>query len=226
MARKCWVGKYYVDSNGWQLKDSIVDGCWLNAAGKKTIKIKKWKGDYIFVGDSRFVEMSVTDASLDTLYLAKRGSGYVWLTTTAEQMLKECLDVRPDVTVIFEHGVNDFVNINWYIEYYRKLITQYPQTAFYFMAVTPVDQELLKIYCRNSYARGLNNSVIREFNAKLEEAFPEKYIDTYSFLMETGFETADGLHYLDTTYDNLRNYIIEHVKRHMKLERPRYGMKR
>ncbi|HIR28156.1 MAG TPA: hypothetical protein IAB84_09350, partial [Candidatus Choladousia intestinigallinarum] len=80
MAVDRWAGSYYVGKDGARLKDCVVDGYYLNSSGKKTVKV--FKGDYIFLGDSRMVGMKKTYNPSNTLYIAKEGIGYPWLKST------------------------------------------------------------------------------------------------------------------------------------------------
>ena len=44
------------------------------------------------------------------------------------------------------------------------------------------------------------------FNEKIKES-SAIYIDTYGYLIEDGFESPDGLHYNNSTYQKIYNYI-------------------
>ncbi len=56
----------------------------------------------------------------------------------------------------------------------------------------------------------MSNEQIENFNAKLQaELDPRiKWIDSYSYLTQTGYSTSDGLHYDKNTYRNLYSYYM------------------
>ena len=199
-----WVGKYYVGEDGFRLTSCEKDGYWLNENGAKTVKV--FRGSYIFAGDSRMVGMYQTVAPGDTLFLAKVGCGYSWLSTSAGVKLRYYLDANPDVKVVLAYGVNDLGNIDRYIAYYRSLITLYPDTRFYIMSVNPVDDEYLKKNQPTTY-QWVNDALIQQFNKKLKAAFGKQYINTYSYLKKQGFSSNDGVHYTADTYQTLYTYL-------------------
>jgi hypothetical protein len=212
MAVSCWVGDYYVGPEGVRLKNCVVGNYWLNDEGKKTIKVSSFRGNYIFVGDSRTDGMSEAVTSSDVLFIAKRGSGYDWLSSEADETLRAWLNARPDVTVVLAHGINDLENIGSYITYYKKLIAQYPKAKIYVMSVNPVNLQLMKEKRPTAYAKGITNATITSFNKKLKKAFGERYIDTYSYLSQRGFTTTDGVHYPNWLYKDIYRYVIKKIK--------------
>lgn len=196
-----WVGSYYVGSNGARKTNCFVDGYYLDANGKKTVK--KFNGKYIFVGDSRTLEMKSVIAPADTLYIAKVSSGYSWLESSAGPLLKEYLYLNPNVKVVLAFGVNDLGNIQSYITYYRSLIKEYPKTKFYVLSVNPVDEKKGK---ENGYT--VKNSQIVAFDKKLRTAFGTSvYINSYKYIKSRGVDTRDGIHYESQVYIDLYNFI-------------------
>ena len=200
-----WVGSYYVGSNGARLTDCVKDGWYLDTTGKKAYKV--FSGKYIFVGDSRMVGMENAVASTDTLYIAKVGMGYAWLTSTADKTLREQLKARPTLTVVFGFGVNDLGNIEKYITYYRQIIKDFPKAKFYFLSVNPVDEVK-----EAKYGYKVKNSAIASFNRRLYLAFRTKYVNSYAYLKQNSFATVDGVHYTQATYRKLRNFIITKIR--------------
>jgi hypothetical protein len=51
----------------------------------------------------------------------------------------------------------------------------------------------------------VRNASIDDFNSRLEEAFPDRYLDTWSYFMEYGVSSADGVHYSGNTYAALED---------------------
>lgn len=155
----------------------------------------------VFVGDSRTIGMR--DAVNDgCTYIGKEGEGYMWFSSEGVQELDAVLAGNPGQTVIFNFGVNDPANISLYIDLYTALEETYPGASFYYMSVNPlIDSE------------GFNttNEMISIFNATLQSAFPDSYLDCNSYLNEIGFETVDGLHYTDASYNDIHNYVVDKV---------------
>ncbi len=155
----------------------------------------------IFVGDSRTIGMR--DAVNDSCtYIGKEGEGYMWFSAEGIQELDAVIAGNSGQSVIFNFGVNDPANISLYIDLYRSLQETYPDTVFYYLSVNPlIDSE------------GFNttNEMISIFNATLQSAFPDHYLDSNTYLTENGFETVDGLHYTDDSYKMIHNFVVDKV---------------
>ncbi len=199
MAKDRWIGSYYVGSDGARLTNTSVDGWELGADGKKTGKRIK---SMILVGDSRTVGMSQSVTAKNTTFIGAVSMGYNWLTTTGVTKLKKSLEKNPRTTVVMWLGINDLGNADKYIAYYRKLQSSYPKTAFYVMAVAPVNESKGRA---NGYT--VTNSQIQAMNSKFKSAFGSKYVDAYTYLKKNGFGTADGIHYDGATYRKLYNWL-------------------
>ena len=140
---------------------------------------------YIWVGDSRTVQMGDAMGNAD-YYIAESGEGYRWFSEDGLPLLHEAIKESPNLPVIFNLGVNDYSSLYNYLELYRSLMTEYPDTRFYYLAVYPIDPEVC-IY--------ITNEEIQDFNAHLKELSPNTYLDSYSFLTENELLTYDGIHY-------------------------------
>lgn len=153
---------------------------------------------FIFVGDSRTIGMR--DAVNDScVYLGAEGEGYPWFADEGVSSLDEELKKNPDRDVIINFGVNDPENVSLYIDLYHSLISQYPDTSFYFLSVNPLVDD-----------KGFNttNEMISLFNATVASAFPNAFLDSNTYLQENGFETVDGLHYTDQTYRMIHDFVV------------------
>ncbi len=153
---------------------------------------------YIFVGDSRFVNMNdVCEISKrDNLFMvAKVGEGYNWFSETALQQIKRITSsgLFDKWKLIICLGINDLGNIDKYVKKYESLKDVYDITL---VSVNPV----------NNYGN-LSNSQIEKFNSVLTE-LPYDYIDTYHLLLSTGYATTDGLHYSGDTTRKIYNGIL------------------
>lgn len=154
---------------------------------------------FLFVGDSRTLGMK--DATGDSCtYLGAEGEGYSWFSGDGVLALADYLGSNPSQTVILNLGVNDPENINVYIDLYKKLISEYPSSRFYILSVNPLDEHA---------DFNTTNEMIELFNATMKSSFPDNYLDCYSYLKETGFETVDGLHYSNATYQKIHQFVVD-----------------
>ena len=192
MAVNTTVGKYRVDKTGKRVSAASQN------TSQNTTPQKSGKVDY-WVGDSRTVGLGNV-MGISKKCIAKVGEGHNWYLTTAEKKLKKVLKKNPKATIILNFGVNDHVNVTKYIKSYKKLISDWPEANIYFMSVNPIDSKYTAGY--------VSNAKINKFNKKLKAAFPQRYIDTNSYLKKKGFKTVDGLHYTAATYKKIYNYVL------------------
>lgn len=154
---------------------------------------------YLFVGDSRTVQLKMAVGSTDKAYVAKVGEGYNWFKNTA---LSEISETAGNGTVmVINFGVNDLGNASKYIKLVNSNIDAWIEAGItvYYAAVTPV----------GSSAR-VTNDQIESFNSRLKNELDPRiqWIDGYTFLQQNGFNASDGLHYDKTTYMNLYSYYM------------------
>ena len=154
---------------------------------------------YLFVGDSRTVQLQMAVGSSDKAYVAKVGEGYSYFKNVA---LSEIQKYAGNGTkMIINFGVNDLSNASKYIALVNSYIDTWDSAGVtvYYSAVTPVGGNA-----------SVSNSQIESFNAKLQEGLDPRvhWIDSYSYLAQTGFESSDGLHYSKSTYKNLYSYYM------------------
>lgn len=159
---------------------------------------------FILVGDSRTVAMkeAMSSSADSTVYIAKEGEGYKWFQETGLAELKSALAESPSKTVVFNLGVNDVENISLYLTLYKQLVQTYPDAAFYFMSVNPVNEEKTK---------GITNAQIQSFNGSLQEIFSTRYLDCYNYLIQNGFDTVDGLHYTQDTSKAIHQFLTDQI---------------
>ncbi len=200
-----WVGNYYVGSDGARKTSCVVDGYYLDASGKKTIQV--FEGNYIFVGDSRTVEMGNVKPSNDILYIGKSGADYDWLKSTAGETLRLNLQANPNVKVLLAFGINDYGNIEYYIDYYKNLIEDFPKTEFYILSINPVDEKK-----EIQYGYSITNQTLERFNKQMRKAIGKShYIDAYTYMVKNGFDTRDGIHYTIPQYEELYQFIMSKI---------------
>ena len=157
----------------------------------------------IFVGDSRTVGMGKAEVQTgdDCVYIGESGEGYDWFTETGIDLLDTAIRAYPDSPVIYNLGVNDCSAVNAYIEVYHEMEKAYPNTEFYYMSVNPVTED----------SKLVPNTDIIAFNRQLKNAFPQNYIDTWSWMTREGFEDVDGIHYSEDQYCLIHDYAVRAV---------------
>lgn len=198
------VGKYYVDANG--VRKTVASGASGNAAQQNNQTKTEQTGKVdIFVGDSRTVGMGLA-VGISGKCIAKVGEGYSWFVSTGEKKLKKMLKKNPTATVVFNLGVNDVANYDLYIARYKKLMKSYPNAKFYFMSVNPIDKKY-----HGYFSYSTLRSHIKKFNAAMKKAFPNQYIDCFTYLAKNKYDTVDGLHYTNDCYKKIYNYILTQV---------------
>ena len=86
----------------------------------------------------------------------------------------------------------------------------FPERRFWFLSVNPVYDAL-------AAAGGFSaqNRLIDDFNVRLEEEFPEGYLDSCSYLREYGYNAPDGVHYDGATYYAIQDYCRREIMRRL-----------
>lgn len=158
---------------------------------------------YIFIGDSRYVQMEEVChlSSLDNEYMvAKTGMGYDWLVKEAIPEAQNIINSHPgkNWTLIIGLGINDLSNIDKYLYTYSQLAGAHNVVL---ASVNPVqNHEFIK------------NSEVEAFNAALK-TLGLPFIDTYSVLVASGFNTEDCLHFSGWTYVRINELYQEWIEK-------------
>lgn len=178
-----------------------------------------------FIGDSRTVGMQqalTTNGTLPdfTSFTAKVGQGYTWLS---EQ--RDLTTLSPRI-LLLNPGVNDLGNCSKYQQLYETYAnTCWKDCPIYIISVNPCSAPCTSV--TNASIEAFNTSMeafTEAYNAKLPTQSPDienvpanartlpiHYIDTYHYLLETGYSSSDGLHYNAATYQRLYRYILEQI---------------
>lgn len=159
------------------------------------------KKDYtLFIGDSRTVGMcqSVSIGS-NAECIAEVGKGYSWLANEKLGEIKSKLTEHPNSNVVINLGVNDYYNINNYIDLYNELSRSYPNAKFVIVSVTHVT---------DTESKNIKNKDIESFNNSLKNGLNKNitYCDIYSYIKDN-YSTSGGIHYDADAYKGIYNAI-------------------
>lgn len=158
---------------------------------------------YLFVGDSRTVQMQQAVGSTDKAYIAKVGEGYNYFKDTALPAITTTAGYG--TVMIINFGVNDLANAGKYVKLVNDNIDSWLAAGItvYYSAVTPVGS-----------SASVTNAQIEKFNATLQNGLDSrvKWIDSYTYLQNAGFSSNDGLHYSLDTYRNLYSYYMSVIQ--------------
>lgn len=224
----CWInagnsieqgdGNYSGDDNektkvikDGSYKPSTDDGSTGKSASKPSTVAN---GKFVFVGDSRTVQMYAyksgnwTSANYsqggvhivgNDVFIAQGSQGLNWMKSTGMPAANSYLS--SGVTLVIWMGVNDLSYVDQYITYLQQNSGTWSSKGIrvYYVSVGP---------CQDSY-NNLNSS-ITNFNSKLKNNLPSgiKWIDLSTNI---SFKTTDGLHYDQSTSNAIYNYIKSQV---------------
>lgn len=187
-----------------------------DASAEKTHKFKK----IIFYGDSRFAIMKNDIVGMiwkgtikksefpkisESDFVAKIDAHYDWMRDHQADMFKQYAE---DTLILIEFGVNDLHMVDKYIAFANELLDAGYNVGY--LTILPVDEAK----CRK-YGYGQKNKDIIKFNDKLKSELNPRgvILDGYEYLMKTGYETNDGLHFKkETTQLELYKYIVKNLR--------------
>ena len=171
----------------------------------------------VFIGDSRTVQMYAylnnnwSGANYSSggvhvvgndIYVAQGAMGLDWMKSTGIPAAKQYFGAGSAIVILM--GVNDLSNANNYISYVNSNAASWKSngSSLYYVSVNP---------CDGNYSH--LNSKIQTFNATVKSGLSSNvgWIDTYSQLVSSGYQTTDGLHYDKSTYNAIYNYIKSRV---------------
>ena len=165
---------------------------------------KKEYENIFIIGDSRSVGMRDTDEfnEKNHFYTARVGEGYRYLVDNLEGVIDKAGE---NDAVIINLGVNDLGNIDKYIDY----INNYSDKANLFVCtVGPVDENKEK-----SHGYSVENSKIESFNMNMIAKLNKNIgiIEVYKELAKNGFDSPDGIHYVNSTHKDIIKLIDDKI---------------
>lgn len=156
---------------------------------------------WIWVGDSRTVGMA---GNIGITYLAKSAMGLDWFISVADELYN-----LEGYNIILNFGINDYWNVINYANFYNNLSDElFEKNKVFVMTVNPVD-EIKQV----GYGYSSSNSTIEWFNENLKNNLRNDiaFIDSYTYLTKTGFNTIDGIHYDGNTYIKIYNFMVDTI---------------
>ena len=156
----------------------------------------------IMLGDSRCVQMKSHVGAGSEIWSCKGSMGLSWMKSTGVPNVESKIGKGTKVVIMM--GVNDLYQPEAYITYINQKANEWANKGAktYFVSVNPVDGTYSNL-----------TSKIVSFNSKLKSNLNSnvRYIDTYNYLVSSGFSTSDGLHYKSETSRKIYNYIKSNI---------------
>ena len=175
---------------------------------------------YIFIGDSRTVEMmNAVGTKNEDSWSCKKGGEYQWFISTGLPDVEKITEVDDNDAVIFLMGVNDtYWDQDSAVKAYAKAINEKATewiskgADVYFVSVNPVDED--KETDEMRVTKSYNNDWIEAFNNKIQVALNENiyYIDTYTRIKNHLGARDDGIHYTDAQYKEIYGIIKSDIQ--------------
>ena len=170
-----------------------------------------WIGDSRTVGLQAALQRSDRDPKYHT-FICKVGAGCSYLKQMSSTIVKQS---DPPHIIVINLGVNDLGNIRRYQAAYDEYLSSvWKNCPVYIISVNPVRPP----------CRSVSNRQIESFNTAMQEyiemknasasaeAYPIRYIDTYSYLQKNGYRSGDGLHYGAASYLDIYDYILSSIR--------------
>lgn len=184
----------------------------------------------VFVGDSRtaYMENVLKNAGARTEgieFISKVGGRLDWFKTVAYPKLYSIVKnetasiLAKPTAVVINLGINDLENQNGYVMYMNSIAKELKKhnCELFFMSLNPVNRSMLE----EAGKKDRSEAKVRLFNNTLRRALGAQYsyIDTYSYLKNTGYGfdssstgvggSDDGLHYTAKTYKRIFTYCMK-----------------
>ena len=152
----------------------------------------------IIIGDSRSVMMRDATGGGGCSWICQNAKGYNWLESTA--IPQADASIGKGTKVVIALGVNDVGNVNKYAALVNAKAAEWAARGAktYYVSVNPVWE--------NAY---VTEEQVQFFNSQLlSQLVGIKWIDTHSYLMNSGYRLTDGLHFDNETSIRIFQTII------------------
>jgi surface antigen len=181
----------------------------------------------LWIGDFRAKQLQkvykAAEQTSEYHYIVDDLAEYSWFKDNAAAQLP--LLSLESANIVIMLGFNDCVyscvwntfKANKIAEQYantiNELIDDYPNLNFYVCSVNPVDADYPFAESKNGIiTKSQLSGKIGTFNNTLKEKCKAEYIDSYDYLVNTSFETRDGVRFTYDTCIVLHNYISANFK--------------
>ena len=181
----------------------------------------------LWIGDFRTEQLkkvyNVAEEIAEYHYIIEDFAEYSWFKDNVVTQLP--LLSLETANVVIALGFNDCVySCVWdafkidklakqYATTINSLIEDYSNFNFYICSVNPINSDYpFAEYENNVIPKSILREQIGIFNTTLKEKCKAKYIDSYDYLINTSFETRDGVRYTYDTCVMLHNYISANFK--------------
>jgi surface antigen len=181
----------------------------------------------LWIGDFRTKQLQniykAAQQTAEYYFLLEDFAEQSWFINNAVRQLPS-LELE-NANVIVALGFNDCVyscawsafKINKIAEQYSKtineLIKEYPDFNFYICSVNPINADYPFAESKNGVITQKQlTEKIELFNTTIKKESKATYIDSYSYLTDTNFETRDGIRHTPDTCIALHNYIKANLK--------------
>lgn len=162
-------------------------------------KVPQNTAGIIFVGDSRTVQMREAAGDNPYTWIAQNSKGYKWLKDNAMERIDN--NVGKGTKIVILLGVND---ANHYRDYLELVNAKAPVwvslgATVYFSSCNQV--------MTNPYT---SEEEVATFNQKMQEGLcgDVKWIDSFSYLQNTGYRLIDGVHFDAETSLKLYSFYL------------------
>ncbi|MGI6007843.1 MAG: SGNH/GDSL hydrolase family protein [Ruminococcus sp.] len=195
-------------------------------AGPKTASVSQAYDKVFFIGDSRTVGMKRQMLSLNSnitenvKFICQNGAKLSWFQEQKASIISQIKKTKGKKAVIWNLGVNDLhyqTTANYRQTIANSYISEMEQLAkalkssgcdMYFMSVNPLNDS----ECAASGWGTRYSMWVLDFNYLVRTGLSSyQYIDTYNYLVNTGFQLRDGLHFTAAVYGKIYNKAIETI---------------
>ncbi len=161
-------------------------------AAPAPVKVVTAPAGVLIIGDSRCVQMRDITGGGGCSWICQKAKGYSWFESTAIPQADEI--VGKGTKVVIAMGVNDVENVNSYAALINYKAAEWAARGAktYFVSVNPVWE--------NPYVT--EDQVVAFNSAIAGQLIGVRWIDTHSYLVKSGYNLTDGMHFDDET--NLR----------------------